>query len=234
MTTRVNDRRAGFTLVEALVAMVVMGLLVSALFAITAQWLPNWNRGLHRIQRSESVSVALDRIAADIAAAEFMRPDGQARSVLFDGSETSVTLVRTALGPQRGRGLDVIRIAESGGGDDVALTRTRAAFAPGSASAREFADPVVLLQAPYRVSFAYAGADRIWSPSWRNAEKLPAAVRVTVHDGSRGSAPSLSRIAVIRVSAPADSVCRPADTNCDRQALSADATVGRASAASKP
>ncbi|WP_315752019.1 MULTISPECIES: prepilin-type N-terminal cleavage/methylation domain-containing protein [unclassified Bradyrhizobium] len=232
MATRSNDTQAGFTLVEVLVAMVLMGLLISALLAITSQWLPNWDRGLYSIQRSESISMALDRIGADIAASEFIKPDGQAKSVLFDGSETSITLVRTALGPHRGSGLDVVRITE-GGGDGAALTRTRAAFAPGSPSARDFGDPVVLLKAPYRVSFAYAGTDRIWSPSWQDAERLPAAVRVTVHDGSRASAPSLSRIAVIRVSAPPDSVCRPADPTCDRHALSADATVGRASTASK-
>jgi general secretion pathway protein J len=230
MSTRPNGAQSGFTLIEALVAMALMGLLISTLLAITSQWLPNWDRGLHRIQRSESVSVALDRISADIAASEFIRPDGQAKSVLFDGSDTSITLARISLGPNGGRGLDMVRIAETGDGDGVALARTRATFAPGDASSRNFGDPVVLLQAPYRVSFAYAGADRMWKPSWRNAERLPAAVLVTVRDAQSGSALSISRIAVIHVSAPADSVCSSADNTCDKQALLTDVTTARASA----
>ena len=227
MATRSNDSQSGFTLIETLVAMALMGLLVSALVAITSQWLPNWDRGFHRIQRSEVLSVALDRVSADIAASEFIRPDGQTKSVLFDGSDTSVTLARISLGPNGGRGLDVVRIAETGDGDGAALTRTRATFVPGNGSSRPFADPVVLLQAPYQVSFSYAGADGVWKPTWREAERLPKAVLLTVRDAG-GVARSMSRIAVIHVSAPPDSVCRPGDDNCDRLALSADAATARA------
>lgn len=234
MTSRADHRQAGFTLIEALAAMALMGLLVSALAAIASHWLPNWNRGLNRIQRSESVSVALDRISADIAASEFIRPDVQTRSVLFDGSETSVTFVRISLGPRGGRGLDLVRVAEAGEGDGAVVTRKRVAFAPGRSSDHAFVDPVVLLQSPYRVSFAYTGADRSWTSSWRNAETLPVAVRVTVRNAADPTAPSISRIAVIHVSAPADSVCRPADSGCERSALAAGATVGRAAARAEP
>ncbi|CCD95856.1 putative General secretion pathway protein J [Bradyrhizobium sp. ORS 375] len=233
MMTRANHSQSGFTLIEALAAMALMGLLVSGLAVITAQWLPNWNRGLHRIQRSESVSVALDRISADIAASEFIRSDAQSRSVVFDGSEASVTFVRISLAPKTGRGLELVRIAEAGDGDGAVVSRKRAAFAPGNASGREFGDPVVLLQAPYHVSFAFAGADRNWTASWHDAGRLPAAVRVTVRNAVDASAPPISRIAVIHVSAPADSACNPADRTCDRQALSAGGTVGRAAVRSE-
>ena len=58
---------SGFTLIESLVALALMGLVLSALASLTAQWLPNWNRGLDRIQRSEVVGIALQRIADDLA-----------------------------------------------------------------------------------------------------------------------------------------------------------------------
>ena len=54
---------------EALVALALMGLVLSALASLTAQWLPNWNRGLNRVQRSETISIALQRLADDLAAA---------------------------------------------------------------------------------------------------------------------------------------------------------------------
>ncbi|MFN5015840.1 MAG: hypothetical protein ACK5GC_18580, partial [Bradyrhizobium sp.] len=59
-------------------------------------------------------------------------------------------------------------------------------------------------------------------------------VRVTVRNAADPTAPSISRIAVIHVSAPADSVCRPADSGCERSALAAGATVGRAAARAEP
>ena len=67
---RTNE--SGFTLIETLVALALMGLVLSALANLTAQWLPNWNRGLDRIQRSELIGIALQRIADDLAAAQYV------------------------------------------------------------------------------------------------------------------------------------------------------------------
>jgi general secretion pathway protein J len=221
--------QSGFTLLETLAAMALMGLIISVLAALTAQWLPNWNRGLDRIQQSESLSIALDRISADIASSEFIRRDGQTKTVLFDGSDTSITLARAALGPNAARGLDLVRIAETGDWSGAALTRSRTPYAPGS-DATPNADPVVLLRAPYRVSFSYAGSDRVWQPSWHDAETLPAAVLLSVQDAVTGRTLPISRIAVIHVSAPAEGVCTEADMNCDaKQAAPAKATTRHAS-----
>ena len=59
----------GFTLIETIVALALTGLVLSALASITAQWLPSWNRGIDRIQRSELMGIALQRIGADLASA---------------------------------------------------------------------------------------------------------------------------------------------------------------------
>ena len=77
MSAASTQRRAGeggFTLIETIVALALMGLVLSALAGITAEWLPNWNRGVDRIQRNEVIGIALQRIAADLAAAEYV-PD---------------------------------------------------------------------------------------------------------------------------------------------------------------
>src|SRR4051794_16293478 len=111
---RVSER--GFTLIETLVALALMGLVLSAVASLTAQWLPNWNRGLERIQRGELIGIGLQRIGADLAAAEYVSPNRDTRKPLFDGSELSVTFVRTALGPNAGPGLDVVRIGETSDG----------------------------------------------------------------------------------------------------------------------
>jgi general secretion pathway protein J len=208
-------RQSGFTLIETLAAMALMGLIVSALATITSQWLPNWNRGFDRIQRSESVSIALDRISADIGASEYMRANRQTKNVLFDGSELSIIFARTSLGPNARPGLDVVRIAETTDSQGVVLTRSHAVFVPGAEGQLNFIDPVVLLRAPYRVSFSYAGRDRVWKNSWREAKALPTAVLLTMRDAAMERPLPFSRVAVIHVDASAESVCAQAEGGCD-------------------
>jgi general secretion pathway protein J len=210
-----NIRESGFTLIETLAALALMGLLMSVLATITSQWLPNWDRGFDRIQRSESVGIALDRISADIGASEFMRPDRQAKNILFSGSELSITFARTSLGPNASRGLDIVRIAETADRDGMVLARSRAVFVPGAGGEPTFADPVVLLRAPYRVSFSYAGKDRVWKNSWRDSQTLPVAVLLTVRDAATERRLPISRIAAIHISAAAESVCAQAEGGCD-------------------
>ena len=86
----------------------------------------------------------------------------------------SVTFVRTAVGPTRGPGLEIIRLIEKADAQGLALVRERAPFAPMPTDAQiRFADQVVLIRAPFRVTFAYAGPDQVWQPIWRGQMQLP-------------------------------------------------------------
>jgi general secretion pathway protein J len=213
---RAHER--GFTLIETIVALALMGLLLSALASITAQWLPSWNRGLDRIQRSELIGIALERIGADLAAAEFIPASRDSRRPLFDGSELSVMFVRTAVGPNAGPGLDVVRLGETRDRGEFVTVRWQARFTPladGVSLSEQIhlGSPVVLLRAPYRLSFAYAGPDRIWKSVWKSADKLPAMIRLTVRDAASERVLSVSTIAPVHVQLPSD--CTKPDGNCD-------------------
>src|ERR1700726_424668 len=208
----------GFTLIETLVAMALMGLVLSALASITAQWLPNWNRGVDRIQRSEAIGIALQRIGADLAAAEYVPANRDSRRPLFEGSERSVVFVRTALGPNVGAGLDVVRLGETTERREFVTVRSRTRFTPlpSASSLSEqlhFGDPVVLLRKPFRLSFAYAGPDRIWKNTWRGADKLPVMIRLTVRDAGTERVLSVSTITPVHVQVPSD--CVHPDGACD-------------------
>jgi general secretion pathway protein J len=178
----------GFTLFEALVSVALMGLILGALASVTAQWLPSWNRGIVRAQRNEQVAVALDRLAADLSAADYVtRSDNLP---LFRGTEQGVVFVRSVLGPSGRPGLEVVRISEMTDSRGPALVRMRAPFVLLSAGdARTdlipFADPVVLLRLPYRIGFAYADATGKWSGQWRNSGELPTSVRFDIRDVDR-------------------------------------------------
>lgn len=190
-------RAAGFTLFEMLVAIAVMGLVMGVLGQVTGRWMPDWSRVLLRVQSTEQVAIALDRLAADLAAAEPVAAGRTPPRPLFEGDETGVTFVRPALGPNTAPGLEVVRIVETADSRGPVLVRLRARFVPPAEgddpfAGVAFADPVVLLRAPWRVGFAFAGtdeADRRWQPTWARKPKLPGVVRITVRDVSRpGSA----------------------------------------------
>jgi general secretion pathway protein J len=207
----------GFTLIEALLATALMGAILAALATITAQWLPNWNRGFARVQRAEQLSLGLDRLVADLAAAEYIAAGRDLPKPMFEGSELGVTFVRSAVGPNTRPGLEIVRIVETGGAQGPLLVRTRAPFVPftpNERAAARFADPVVLVKSPYRVTFAYAGADRVWQRSWRDAWQLPRAVRVTVRDDATERTLAASTATLVRAQVPVECMQRPAIEEC--------------------
>jgi general secretion pathway protein J len=207
MARRERSSEAGFTLIEALVALALTGLVLSSLATLTAQWFPNWNRGIDHIQHSELIGIAMQRIAADLAAAEYVPANRESKKPLFEGSALSVTFVRTALGPNAAIGLDVVRIAEATDQGRLVTLRSRAPFTPlpTGVSASEqvrLSGPVVLLRPPLRLSFAYAGPDRVFRDNWHDADKLPAAIMLTVRDPS-GAVLSASTVTPVHIDAPA-------------------------------
>jgi general secretion pathway protein J len=207
MTAGRARSEAGFTLIEALVALALTGLVLSALATLTGQWLPNWSRGIDRVQHSELIGIAMQRIAADLAAAEFVPANRDSKKPLFEGSAEQVTFVRTALGPNAAIGLDVVRIGETNDHGHGLTVRSRAPFTPlppgvSASDQVRLSGPVVLLRPPLRLSFAYAGQDQVFRDTWHDADKLPAAIMLTVRDMS-GALMSASTAIAVHVDAPA-------------------------------
>ena len=195
---------AGFTLLEMMIAVMLMVFILIALATVTAQWLPNWNHGMARMERDERFAFALNRVVEDLAVAEFVPANTTVKTPYFDGSELSVSFVRTAVGPSSRPGLEIIRFQEIADSSGPALVRSRAPFVPMDATAQvRLADPVVLIRSPYRVMFAYAGADDTWQPTWRNAVEMPKRVRITVRDGITQQRLAVSTAALVHIDTPA-------------------------------
>jgi general secretion pathway protein J len=196
---------SGFTLIEVLMATLLMTVILAALATVTAQWLPNWNRGMARVQRAERLALGLDRIVADLSVAEMIPLNGDARVPLFEGSELAVTFVRTAVGPNTRPGLEIVRLVEKADNQGLAMVRERAPFAPMPADAQiRFADQVVLIRVPFRVTFSYAGPDQVWQPEWRGQVQLPDKVRIAVRDGATGQVLSVSSATIVHANAWAE------------------------------
>ncbi len=195
-------RSAGFSLIEILVAMTLTGLVLAAIAMVTAKWLPAWQRGLGRVQQSELVALALDRMAADLAAAAFLPAVRGGAKPLFDGSGERVIFVREVLAPGAARGLEIVELAPVPDGRGSAMVRRSAPYAPQADGALPpFGAPVRLLRPPVTVTFSYAGRDGAWHEAWRGEEELPRWVRMVVREGGRATAASTA--VTIRSDVPA-------------------------------
>lgn len=206
---RHSQGEAGFTLIEMLVALILMVGILAALASVTSQWLPNWDRGFAHVQRTEVFGQGLERLVADLSAAEFVTANRGAKRPLFDGDEFAVRFVRSAIGPNTRPGLEVVRVSTLSDDRGLALVRAGAPFVALSESATlrdlaNFSDPVVLMRAPYRATFSYAGPDRAWRNSWHDANALPAAIRILVRDAATQRTLAVSTATVLHVNAPAE------------------------------
>lgn len=202
---------SGFTLLEALIAMALTGVILVILTSLTGHWMANWRRGFERVQSADLLGLGVDRIAADLASADFVSLGDTGARTYFAGTETSVTFVRSAIGPNAPAGLEIVRLAEDEDVRGRVFVRSRMPFAPVTSTAVdsgnvEFTNPIVLVRPPFRVSFAYAGRDRVWKDSWQDANQLPTAVRVTVRNATTDEILPISTATLIRVNAPADCV----------------------------
>jgi len=201
-----DSRAAGFSLIEAMATLALTATIILALSSVAGQWLPNWRRGFVDLQRADLLGVGLERLVDDLSAAEYVTRSGGAPAPLFEGDASSVMFVRSAIGPDAYPHLEIVRMAEIKEDRGLAMVRTRARFAPTAprapAQAIAFGDPVTLIRAPFHISFAYAGPDRVWLPSWKGREQLPEAVRISVRDTVANRVLAASTVARVRVTAP--------------------------------
>jgi general secretion pathway protein J len=212
-----NRGIAGFTLVEAIVSVALMSLIVASLSAVTGQWVPNWHRGFGRVQRVETLDVGLQRLVSDIEAAEFITPNNASKP-LFIGDAKSVTFVRVAIAPGTAPHLEFVRLAETVDERGFALVRSHAPFKPLDPNRPMdaqlyFADPVVLVRAPFRISFAFAGADRLWRDTW-DVPLLPSAARIEVRDAATDQVLALSTATLLHVNLSAKCVSQQPGPQC--------------------
>jgi len=204
-----RDDECGFSLIEMLIAIALMGIVLSALATITAQWVPNWHSGFSRVQRNEMLDMALSRLVADIGAAEFVTISRKGTKPFFDGAELSVAFVRSALGPNTRPSLEVVRISQTADRLGRLLVRSRAPFVPIDPDAPKslpanFTDQVALLRGPYQVSFAYSDRDGGLRDRWSDEDEMPTSVRFTIRDTVTERSLAVSTTAIVRVNIPAE------------------------------
>lgn len=185
--------RRGFTLVELLVALAILGMITLMLAASTRFGLRAWHRTDALEATAGELGLVRATLARDLALAypEWNASDPTAPVVGFDGTERRLGFLAPA--PQAMGGAGFARYLLAAGEDGrltLAATFETAPDPPDRAS--------VLLEQASSIAFAYYGspdgqAAPVWQPSWRNRRSLPLLIRIRVRlaDGDERRWPDL-------------------------------------------
>ena len=215
------EGQAGFTLIETLIATTLMvGILASA--TSPRNGFRTGTAALLMFNGPNSSPGARTTLVADLSAAEFVTANRTTKRPFFEGDELSVVFVRSAIGPNAKPGLEIVRVAATADARGPVLVRMRTAFGllpvgTNISDLSNFSDPVVLMRAPYRATFSYAGPDNVWRGSWRNATQLPIAIRVSVRDAASERALAVSTATILHVGAPAECARAKVPKDCVSQ-----------------
>jgi general secretion pathway protein J len=179
-----------------MLALALTGVMVSAIAVFAGQWMTSWRAGFAQLQATDLLSLGLERLSADVSAAQYAASSSGQEPALFLGDAKSLIFVRRSPAPDTLGRLEVVRIAQTTDARGAALIRSRAPYVPlplgTPITSLHFTDPVALIRAPFLVSFAYADATRVWRDSWAPNKTLPTAVRVTVRTVGRAEVISAS------------------------------------------
>jgi len=203
------DPEAGFTLIELIVALTIMGLLSLALFGGLRFGARSWERGTAHADGAEATLLAQNLLRRAISNAYplLVTGDPTHAHIAFTGSADSLSLLAPVPAASAAGGRSQItflaREADDKNGFDLVVT-SRLELASGDVAATTAKD--ILLTHVRSLEFAYLGKARsdsgpAWHDEWTGQLNLPQIVRVKVRfaDGDARQWPDLliaPRIAV--------------------------------------
>ncbi len=174
--------RAGFSLLEVLVAMAITVLLVVTFAPFASQLILTWGRGARTAELVDMLTRGNDRLARDLLAVVPMTlTRGDQTTMIFRGGPGYLMFATaTGFGPGRG-GIELVSVGiEADGAAGQAIVRRRAPLRDAAPTATGFKDPVTLLTGPYQYRFDYVAADGTKVGEWQDRLDMPARVELTI------------------------------------------------------
>jgi general secretion pathway protein J len=177
-----DNRRAGFSLLEALVALVIASMVLAAIATLGAQILRNWMRGQETISALEMLQRGLGRLETDFTLALPMPPPGSESGELMFKGDAQNLLFPAATGLGAGnKGLELLSLTVTKEGDITTLVRRRG---PIANVGTVLGDPVALLRGRMTMSLSYRDANGQIVPTWDSQKQLPSAVLLDIRGAS--------------------------------------------------
>lgn len=184
-------REAGFTLIELVIALAIVGALLAVAFGGLRVAIAAWSQGEDRAEVHQHLRGVATIVARAVAGAyPYRAPAGLAPepALLFRGTASRLELVtRTAPFPSGVPAAFTAVVLEVEPGERPHLV-LRQRVLPNR---NPFADAAVVLRDPavQRLEFAYLDDSGSWHENWdaENEGMLPAAVRIAVATGRAGA-----------------------------------------------
>jgi general secretion pathway protein J len=197
-------RRAssGFTLIEVVLAMVLLGTMMLLLYSGLNFSIRSWDASDVNGRRVADWRVSENFLRREVSELYPMRwPDPAQLRYAFDGKPASLRFVSSRRAGITGGGLSLVSIDVEPGAEprkrDLVMRRAMATGDVSDFAPLDAAKPVVLLTDVDDVHFSYLGADNdftdpTWSDEWKNQARMPLMVRMAVRNANGEALPEMS------------------------------------------
>ena len=189
---RVEHKQVGFTLLELLIAMTLMGLVLGLLYGGLRLGARSWDAGEQRAEQFNEMQAVHDFIRSQIRQSlEVFRYSQQGRVLAFEGESQRLLIVAPMFEHLGRGGLYYIEFNVLQDVDGDALQMRWYPFQPGDPDERkdsidmQDAEKTILLSEVADVKWAYFGIDAVgekpdWFDEWDNPLQSPILVRLSL------------------------------------------------------
>ena len=184
---------AGFTLLEAVVALTLLASMLAMLFGGLRAGIQSWEAGSDRGDRSNQALLTAAFVRKEVAAAFPWRfKDPLAVRLAFRGEPQRLRFVSMRPADIGGGGLAFVSIAfepgQGAAGGRLVMRRTFAAIDATDFSALDAAEPFILFDGASAARFSYYGSENdvmapSWNDVWEHTQRVPTHVRLEVSLG---------------------------------------------------